>query len=327
MIQPNPIVPQALKTMTRKDMSSTMPRILVVDSADADIANLAERLSEEYQVEFAEGGQNGLEKAGTNPPDLILLETRLQDMDSHEFCRLLNEDERTQRVPVILMTSLSEDLNEAKGLEVGAADYITKPFRFPLVLTRIKNNIELKRRGDLLEKLALLDGTTKLPNRQSFENTITAEWFRGQRSNEPLSLVICNLDEFRNYNDHFGHTMGNDCLYTVGKILQETASRASDLTARIGWEGFAIVLPCTDRNGAMKLAETIRSNVEAHAIPQAPTCQRPHITISLGVATMIPSRDSSPEVLFEEAAKALQEAKDTGRNRVVLAAEYKRLFG
>lgn len=308
-------------------MINEKPKILVVDNANPDITSLAERLSSNYRVDRVAGGPAGLEKAGTNPPDLILVETRMPGMDGFEICRDLKEDKRTQKIPVILVTTPSEELDEAKGLELGAADYITTPFRLPLVLTRIRNSIELKRRGDLLEELALLDGMTKLPNRQYFEKTITVEWFRGQRSEEPLSLILCNLDEFKKYNDHFGFPMGNSCMYKVGRMIDKAVSRSSDLTARIGWEGFAIVLPSTDRDGAMTLAQSIRRIIEAENIPQAPSSARGHITISLGVATMIPSREYSPEFLFEEAAKALKEAKDTGRNQVVAAAEYKRLFG
>ncbi|QJB57283.1 diguanylate cyclase [Pseudodesulfovibrio sp. zrk46] len=308
-------------------MINEKPRILVVADADEISTPLVEKLSNDYHVEHVKEFDDVPLNTYTRLPDLILLAPLNHKKEGFDFCRRLKEDKHTQKVPVLFITNHSDDLDEAKGLELGISDYITTPFRWPLVLTRISNNIELKRRGDLLEELALLDRMTKLPNRQNFEKTITAEWFRGQRSQEALSLLICNLDEFKKYNDHFGYAMGNSCLHKVGKRLNKIASRASDLTARIGWEGFAIVLPATDKDGAMTLAESIRTNIEALRLPHAPTATREHITISLGVATMIPSRDSSPEVLFEEAAKALKEAKDTGRNQVVAAAEYKKLFG
>lgn len=308
-------------------MNTEKPKILVVDDVPTDIEELSKLLSGEFKVDGAADGPEALAKAVATTPDLILLDTFMPGMNGFEVCHRLKEDERTQNIPVIFITSLSEEQNEAKGLELGAADYITKPFRLPVVVARIKNNIELKRRGDLLEELAMLDGLTKLPNQRSFEKALNTEWLRGQRSQEPLSLILCDLDDFMQYNDHFGHAMGDACLSKIGKMLTGFASRASDLAARIGGEKFGLVLPATSRDGALIMAESIRSSIEGKNIPHAPSCLRDNLTLSFGVATVTPSRESTPEALFEAADKALHEAKTTGRNQVVAAAEYKKIFG
>lgn len=316
-----------METHEEQAMINEKPKVLVVAHSDIEIEGLVERLSEDYSVTHNQNLYSFLDIPEKDLPDIIILEATTQGTDSFALCRRLKEDKRTQRIPILFVTTISNNLDEARGLQFGVTDYITKPFRIPVVLTRIKNIIELKRRGDLLEEFAMLDGMTKLPNRQNFEKTIATEWFRSLRSQESLSLILCNLDEFKKYNEHFGYAMGNSCLYKAGKRIDKTASRASDFTARIGWEGFAIVLPATGKDGATTLAESIRANIESMDMPHAPSSIRKYVTISLGVATMTPSRDSSPEVLFEEAAKALKEAKDTGRNQVIVAAEYKKLFG
>jgi len=307
-------------------MSSDKPRILMAATARPDNKALAEALVREFAVTPAKDGADALAKGTANPPDLILLEAELPEMDGFEACRRFKEQESTQAIPVILLHS-GDEQDDEKGFRLGAADAIFRPYRLPVALARIRNGVEFKRRGDLLEELAMLDGLTKLPNRNNFEKALSTEWLRGQRAQEALSLILCNIDEFRKYNDHFGHASGDECLTAAAEVLEKTASRASDIAARLGSEGFALLLPATDRDGAMTIAETIRTALESRGIAQAPSTTWPLVTMSLGVATMTPSRDTSREMLYESAGKALREAKETGRNKGVAAAPFRKLFG
>jgi diguanylate cyclase (GGDEF)-like protein len=168
-----------------------------------------------------------------------------------------------------------------------------------------------------LQRLAVLDSLTRIANRRRFDECLHQEWNRLKREQHAMSLIMCDVDYFKLYNDTYGHKAGDACLYTIAQALRASARRPGDMVARYGGEEFAVILPNTDYRQATHVAELIRANIEqlhiAHA--QSPVC--PYVTVSLGVASGFPQNDSLPIALLERADSALYEAKREGRNCVV----------
>lgn len=293
--------------------------ILVVDDSPMNIKILHEILQHDYRIVFATNGKDALDTAAQSLPDLILLDIMMPEMDGYEVCRRLKADPRTQRIPVIFVTALADQDDEAKGLELGAIDYLTKPVNQAVVKARVRNHLELKKYQDFLKNLALLDGLTGIANRRHFDQTLEQEWKRAHRNAQPLAVLILDVDFFKLYNDRYGHGAGDDCLRRVAATLQRCLSRPADLAARYGGEEFVGLLPETDRKGAAKTAEKVRQAVADLAIGHADSQVADHVTISLGVACLIPDEEGSPAQLLEAADQALYRAKQGGRNRVEAA--------
>ncbi|MGB0671111.1 MAG: GGDEF domain-containing response regulator, partial [Rhodospirillales bacterium] len=249
-------------------------------------------------------------------PDLILLDVMMPEMDGFEVLVRLKDDPATSSIPVIFVTALAQEEDEAKGLRLGAIDYVTKPLRPPVVRARVRNHLALKKALDDLSRIAATDPLTGLANRRAFDEAIGTEWARARRGQEPLSLVLLDLDHFKAFNDTYGHGKGDDCLRATSAVIDATASRASDLAVRLGGEEFGVLLPGVGEDGAMDIAERIRAGIEALAIPHAGSKVAAVVTSSLGVATCLPSPDCTALDLYEAADKALYSAKNGGRNRV-----------
>ncbi|MBF0159982.1 MAG: GGDEF domain-containing protein, partial [Magnetococcales bacterium] len=186
-----------------------------------------------------------------------------------------------------------------------------------VVLARIKNHMELKRRGDMLERIAILDGLTGIPNRRRFDQTISYEWERSLRYRHVLTLIMMDIDFFKLYNDRYGHAGGDECLKKVAGAIAAAMPRTVDLAARYGGEEFACILPETDSKGAMAVAERILERVRGLQIPHAQSRVADHVTVSIGVATTVPKANQSFSDLIQQADEALYHAKNDGRNRVV----------
>lgn len=179
-------------------------------------------------------------------------------------------------------------------------------------------NQALKLQRKLMD-LSLLDGLTGIANRRRFEEYLDMEWKRAVRSTKPLSLIMIDIDAFKPYNDNYGHAAGDACLKRVAWTLQNGLKRSVDLAARFGGEEFAVILPETDSKGAYILAEELRSKIEALHIAHSHSPVQKHITVSMGVSTMVPKRDIPEKTILEMADKALYQAKKKGRNRVAIA--------
>lgn len=290
-------------------------KVLLVDDIKANISILIKALRGEYDIEHANDGESALRYVESSQPDLILLDIVMPGMDGYEVCKRLKADERTKNVPVIFITSKSDEKDEAKGLEFGAVDYITKPFSKPIVRARVKNHLIMKKQRDLLENLSNLDGLTGIPNRRSFDRLFNAEWRRAVRSTLPLSLILMDIDFFKKFNDTYGHTAGDDCLKRVAQALDSSLKRPSDFVARYGGEEFVALLPETDSEGAVTMADKIRNSIESLDIEHSSSTTASTVTISQGVATAIPTRKTNPILMIEAADKALYAAKEEGRNK------------
>jgi diguanylate cyclase (GGDEF)-like protein len=220
-------------------------------------------------------------------------------------------------IPVIFITAMDREEDETRGLEAGAMDYITKPISPPIVRARVRNHLELKRYHDILENLSVTDGLTGIANRRRFDQFLEREWRRAIRSRSPLSLIFMDIDLFKAFNDHYGHLAGDDCLRKLAQGLNEVIQRPADLLARYGGEEFACVLPETDTQGAIAVADKIRQKIDNLNITFTSPTSGDHITVSMGLATLIPLKAQSSADLIRLADELLYEAKKLGRNRVV----------
>lgn len=296
---------------------SRKPRILIVDDAIENIKMLAQSLKTDYNVSFATNGKDALKIAFSEDScDLILLDIMMPGMSGYDVCKVLKEDKKTQNIPVIFITSMDAEEDEARGLEIGAVDYITKPFSNAIVKARVRTHIKLKQLLDMLKDLSSIDGLTGIPNRRRFDEYLNNEWRRAIREGTSLSLIMIDIDCFKAYNDNYGHIAGDDSLRKVAKTLVESVHRPMDFVARYGGEEFAAILPKTTCEGAKVVAETMRKNVESLRIPHSFSPFSNWITVSLGTASIIPIAGLTPSYLVKGADRALYSAKQEGRNRI-----------
>lgn len=296
--------------------NTSKAKILIVDDDFINREILAHALREEYDIIVAEGGQQALQLARTEQPDLVLLDIIMDDVDGYEVCRALKTDSATKKLSIIFSTSKCTDEEEVYGLSVGASDYVTKPYNMALVRARVRNQILLKQKNDLLEQLASVDGLTEVPNRRYFDETSAQEWRRAMRSGYPISMCIVDIDCFKQYNDHYGHTVGDDCLVMVARELAKQSQRAGDFVARYGGEEFVFVWPNCPQEQAMLLADKARQAVMDLQLTHEYSAAAEVVTISSGLATAVPQQSTSAKSLLEAADEQLYRAKEQGRNRV-----------
>lgn len=295
--------------------------LLIVDDEPTNLQALAREMHEEYRVLVATGGVKALALAsGDVTPDLILLDVQMSDMDGFEVCRRLKDDPRTNAIPVIFLTARDSAVDEEAGFALGAVDYVSKPFHPALVRARVRTHMRLKRKTDLLEQLAMLDGLTDIPNRRHFEDQLEREYRRARRDRLPLAVVMMDIDNFKGYNDNYGHGAGDQCLSAVARALAGVPERPRDIVARYGGEEFVALLPSTDQSGAIEVAEHLRRAVESLGIPHEYSEVGPVVTLSVGAALMNPrdqgERPESPAQLLKRADEELYRAKRSGKNRV-----------
>ena len=277
-----------------------------------------------------------LPRAHELKPTVILQDLVMLGVDGFTLVRFFRVDPRTANIPIIVLSSKEDPRDKSRAFEIGASDYLVKiPDRIEL-LARIRAHsrsflaqqerdeayralevlkVELELKNAELARFAVQDGLTGLANRRRLDEVLDSECRRAIREKNPLSLLMTDVDFFKKYNDTYGHQMGDDCLRRVASALAVAARRPGDLCARYGGEEFALVLPNTPAVGACQVAEVARSQVEALQIPHAASAVAPHVTLSLGVTTMLPGEALDPTALIKRADSALYAAKHGGRNR------------
>jgi len=291
--------------------------LLIVDDEKHNRVLLTELLQDDYRIILAKNGLQALAKAREHLPDLILLDVLMPEMDGLAVIRALKSDAAMRHIPVIFVSALDSAADEERGLELGAVDYITKPFHPPIVRVRVRNHLQSVHQRHLLEQLAMIDSLTEIPNRRRFAEVYEREWRRCMRNASPLSLVMADVDNFKIFNDTYGHAAGDTVLRRVAQAMGATLKRPADFVARYGGEEFVLVLPDVDAGQGHHLAEAIRLEVLRQKIPFPESANGPWLSISLGGATHIPRQNEVDASLFEQADRVLYEAKNSGRNRVL----------
>ena len=290
-------------------------KLLIIDDDPLALAVAKVRLSKEgVDICCAEGGRAGLEAARREPPDLIVLDMDMPDLPGFDVCRAMKVDPKLQFVPVIFLTASDKRQDKVEGLDLGAVDYVTKPFDPFELRARVRAALRIKHLHDLLIHQAHIDPLTELSDRAALMDRLACEWDRLRQRGGSLCLIVADMDHFREVNERFGHHVGDQLLREVADAFVRRCGTA-DLPARYGGEIFAILAADRDQTGALALAERCRQGVEALSLDV--DGQTAQCTASFGVAASADCPDS--EALFRTAQEALHRAKDAGRNRVEFA--------
>jgi len=332
-------------------MSATKPKILVVDDSRLSRETLRGALEERgyHDVEVAGSAKEAFEKLGIGMGvkrqaedgfDLVLLDFIMPDMDGMRACKLIKTVEHLKDVPVIVITGRTDSQSLKAAFDAGAMDFLHKPLNMVELAARVKSALTLKaeidrRRGrerelmDMtrrlsaanreLRRISSLDGLTGLANRRFFDKALDSEWRRARRMGHSLAVMMIDIDHFKKYNDHYGHLAGDDCLKKVAGVLEAGLQRAGDMVARYGGEEFVALMPATDTAQALELAQEMGRRVEEEAISHQASPVAPVITVSLGVAAVVPQADGAPAQLVEAADQALYRSKEAGRNQATAA--------
>ncbi|MDR1688051.1 MAG: diguanylate cyclase [Clostridiales bacterium] len=309
-LNPN-IQPEEVKTPTAENKKTSL---LIIDDEATNLMALVHILGKDYKIYSAQSGQEAIKKAEEFSPDMILLDILMPVMDGYEVIAHLKSSEKTKHIPVIFVSGLDSVESEEKGLQLGAVDYIIKPFRAAIVKLRVDNQIKMLEQIKMIERLSMIDQLTNIANRRSFDNRLSVEWNNAARQATPVSLLMIDVDLFKNYNDKWGHQQGDVALKKIAEVFTKSLKRKSDFTARWGGEEFVVLLPGTDAKGGLNIAECIRKKIEAAEIPYKGKITK--VTISVGVNTVVPNRNNSIDTFISGADTALYRAKETGRNKV-----------
>ncbi|QYF93328.1 diguanylate cyclase [Massilia sp. PAMC28688] len=297
------------------DDIATKGRILIVDDAMENVQILHQALQDEHDVLFAMNGEKALHIAQYQQPDLILLDAMMPGLDGYAVCAALRAARMTRDIPIIFVTALKTPEDETRALDAGAADFISKPVNAAVVRARVRTQLTVKRQSDALRELTLTDGLTGVANRRAFDERLQGEWRRCARAQMPISLIMVDIDQFKHFNDHYGHQAGDACLQQAGAAMRRAAMRPQDVVARYGGEEFAILLPQEDLAGAETVARKVLDEIAALKIAHERSSICPFITVSMGVASITPHGQVEPATLVKNADSLLYRAKAAGRNR------------
>ena len=295
--------------------AAAKPRLLIVDDEPANIQVLAAGLKDDFQVYFATSGEQALAMARDKGIDLVLLDVVMPGIDGFEVLRRLKDNPRTQGIPVIFVTAMSEVDDETRGLDLGAVDYVSKPFRLPVVRARIRTHLELRRQRELLARHAFIDALTGIGNRRRFDESWGTAWNAALRAQQPLALVLLDVDHFKAYNDHYGHAVGDDALRQVAAALDHSFARAEDVVARYGGEEFAVILRPAEHEAFAAQLQRMVDAVWRLAISHAASSVAQRVSISAGAIRWVPSETEDPEQRLQAVDGLLYAAKSGGRNQ------------
>jgi two-component system cell cycle response regulator len=291
-------------------------KVLIIDDSPEALAIAKARLEKEENitVSCAEGGRRGLAALKAERPDLVLLDVDMPDISGFDLCRMIKSDPELCMTPIIFLTGSGDADDKVRGLDLGAVDYISKPFDAFELRARVRAALRSKHFQDLLIEYAHIDPLTSLPNRRALQERLTQEWDRLMRHGGRLAFIMVDLDHFKRVNDTYGHSIGDRVLQEAAKILQGQC-RKIDLPTRYGGEEFGIVVPEATSLDAASLAERCRDDMEKLAVRVGDATVG--ITASFGVSDA--DGVGSTDALIERADRALFHAKEAGRNAVYVA--------
>ncbi len=323
-----------LATVVGENGDGEQFKVLVVDDEPVNRQVLVNQLAlHNYRIVEASGGEEALEAFEREAPDLVLLDIMMPRMSGYDVCRKLREERDASQMPIIYLSAKNQVRDLLEGFDTGANDYLMKPITKSELLARVRTHLELldvhrnlerkvaerteelRDANEKLEQLAALDGLTGISNRRIFDERIEVLWRDHIRREAPLSLLLIDVDHFKSFNDRYGHQRGDTTLVAVARAVVDSMRRASDLAARFGGEEFAVILPDTDEDGAMRIAETVLHAARSLEIEHEESSFG-IVTLSIGVASMNPERGGELSALIGRADQALYSAKQKGRDRI-----------
>lgn len=291
------------------------PVLLAIDDSDLIHRLLRARLkNEQIQIQCAADGPRGLSMARALQPSVILLDLEMPGMDGFAVLEQLKSDPITREIPVIVLSSNEDTDSKVRGLDMGAIDFVTKPFDLAELRARVRTALRTQRLIKMLAQRAQIDGLTGLWNRAYLDQRLAQELSTASRHDRPLSFMLCDLDHFKKINDTYGHPVGDRVLEEFARML--TRARQSDVPCRYGGEEFALIMPDTAAIDAAVVAERIRTLTQAMHVPGLTDLA---VTVSMGVADCCCLTEPSVAALIAAADEALYDAKQGGRNRVMIA--------
>lgn len=300
-------------------MEFKKPTILVVDDMTTTLLLLHDLLKDTYEVKIAKSGTKALEiLESPNDIDLILLDIEMPDINGYDVCKRIKNNETIKNIPIIFITGRTSQEDEEYGLNLGAIDYITKPFNKAIVKLRIKNYLNLKIKNDMLEKLSMYDGLTNIRNRRFFDETFEKTFSEIKRDKKSLAVLMIDIDFFKPYNDNYGHGQGDETLRKVAKALEKTIKRASDFVARYGGEEFVILLKDINKDGVEAVANNLLNAVRELKITHEFSKIENYVTVSIGASYYNSSSDITKLELLLKADETLYNVKNSGRNNFAI---------
>ena len=293
-----------------------MEKILVVDDSPVQAAQLKSILDSNFDVVVAQTAEEGLRLASAESFALILLDVVMPGMDGFTLLKKLQEEVITRNIPVILITSLSDEESEERGLVLGAVDYISKPFKPLIVKARVNTHIKLYNYRRQVERQSMTDQLTGIANRRWYDLYSVMKWNEAVRLQVPFSICMFDIDNFKVYNDTFGHPAGDKVIASVAKTAAAHLQRSTDFLARYGGEEFVALILGGSTEKVFTHIKKIRRALEDLHIPQNPSVS-PYVTVSIGGVTVLPRAEDSFASYLKVADTMLYDAKKHGRNRVV----------
>ncbi len=321
-------------------METYITNILIVDDTKANLIALAALLdSPNMNIFSASSGNEALKLLLKEDIDMVLLDVQMPEMNGFEVAEIMRANSKTKDIPIIFVTAISkEEKYIFKGYELGAVDYLYKPISNEILKSKVnvfirlneqtkiiinktkaleKTIAKLKQAEKRLTYYARMDELTDILNRRGFESEYELEWARAIRYNRKLSMLMIDIDDFKIFNDTYGHLEGDVCLKEVARTIKTSLQRATDIVSRFGGEEFIVILPGTDSKGAKVVAEEIRKNIENLKIRNEKSINSKFITVSIGITTTLPTRKLNRKDLIEHADKALYRAKNSGKNKSI----------
>ncbi|MCT7472295.1 GGDEF domain-containing response regulator [Aliarcobacter cryaerophilus] len=300
-------------------MEFKKPTILVVDDMTTTLLLIHDLLKDTYEVKIAKSGTKALEiLESPNDIDLILLDIEMPDINGYDVCKRIKNNETIKNIPIIFITGRTSQEDEEYGLNLGAIDYITKPFNKAIVKLRIKNYLDLKIKNDMLEKLSMYDGLTNIRNRRFFDETFEKTFNEIKRDKKSLAVLMIDIDFFKPYNDNYGHGQGDETLRKVAKALEKTIKRASDFVARYGGEEFVILLKDINKDGVEAVANNLLNAVRELKITHEFSKIEKYVTVSIGASFYNSNSDITKLELLLKADETLYNVKNSGRNNFAI---------
>ncbi|MCT7505681.1 diguanylate cyclase [Aliarcobacter cryaerophilus] len=300
-------------------MEFKKPTILVVDDMTTTLLLIHDLLKDTYEVKIAKSGTKALEiLESPNDIDLILLDIEMPDINGYDVCKRIKNNETIKNIPIIFITGRTSQEDEEYGLNLGAIDYITKPFNKAIVKLRIKNYLNLKIKNDMLEKLSMYDGLTNIRNRRFFDETFEKTFNEIKRDKKSLAVLMIDIDFFKPYNDNYGHGQGDETLRKVAKALEKTIKRPTDFVARYGGEEFVILLKDINKDGVEAVANNLLNAVRELKITHEFSKIENYVTISIGASFYNSNSDVTKLELLLKADETLYSVKNSGRNNFAI---------
>ncbi|WP_373975850.1 diguanylate cyclase [Chitinibacter sp. SCUT-21] len=288
--------------------------ILIVDDSKMNQQILSAMLKDIAEIHCADHGEEGVMMAQALHPNVILLDVEMPGMNGYEVCRVLKQKPSFDSA-IMFVTSHTSEEHEIRALKEGAVDFITKPFKYEIVKARVSAHLMLNMQNHFLRNLVNHDGLTGVFNRRHFDEMIEQEWRRHLRAQASLALAMIDVDFFKLYNDSLGHQAGDDCLKAVAKCLSKSSRRPGEIVTRYGGEEFAIILPTTTGDEALKFGQWLCEQFAQLALPHpARPDGVPIVTVSIGLSATVPSLLTQAQTLIRCADHALYQSKEMGRN-------------